>query len=179
MLSMNEVRQDFERSTNKSMSMPIAGCITWIIISVLGFILPFKESIYAMLFGTGIIFPIALLVGRIRKESIVDNENPFARLMGACVVMVNLLWAVHIPLVIYAPEFVPLTLGIGLGMHWIVYSWIIQHNVGIIHSITRSVLVLAMWVIFPEYRVTAVGLAISFVYIISLFQMSRRQISFS
>lgn len=43
--------------------------------------------------------------------------------------MVNLLWAVHIPLFIYVPEFVPLSLGISLGLHSIIYSWIVQHPV--------------------------------------------------
>ena len=75
--------------------------------------------------------------------------------MGLSVLMVNLLWALHIPLFLYAPEFLPLSVGIGLGLHWIVYSWIIQHPVGLIHAILRTVLVLLAWFIFPESRLFA------------------------
>jgi len=44
-----------------------------------------------MLFGTGLIFPVALLIGKLRGETLMDRSNPPSRLMGMSVLMVNLL----------------------------------------------------------------------------------------
>ncbi len=106
-----------------------------------------------------------------------SSSNPLAKLMGMSVLMVNLLWAIHIPLFLYAPEFVPMSIGIGLGIHWIIYSWIVQHPVGTIHAITRTILITIMWFAFPEQRLLAIGLVIVFVYSVSIWQMSKRQFS--
>ena len=97
--------------------------------------------------------------------------------MGTCVVMVNLLWAVHIPLVIYAPTFVPLSLGIGLGLHWMVYSWIIAHPLGYQHAILRTIGLLAVWFAVPAHLVTASALVIVATYAVTLFQMRSRSTS--
>lgn len=90
--------------------------------------------------------------------------------------MVNLLWGIHFPLAISAPEFVPLSLGVGLGLHWVVYSWIINHPLGIVHAVLRTFLVLGAWYLFPEVRIFAVSVAIVLVYLLSLWQMLTREI---
>ena len=97
-----------------------------------------NQATVVMLFGTGLISPIALLIGKLRHENLTDRSNPLSRLMGMSVLMVNLLWAVHLPLFFGARQFFPLSLGIALGIHWIVYSWIIQHPVGLIHALLRT-----------------------------------------
>jgi hypothetical protein len=130
-----------------------------------------------MLWGSGVIFPIALLIAKFRNEDVILKSNPFGLLMGRCVLMVNLLWAVHIPLILKVPEYVPLTLGIGLGLHWLVYSWIIKHPVGTINSILRTVSILVVWYLFPEHRIVATAFTIVAIYILSLFQMQFREVN--
>lgn len=175
-MTLNELRIDFEKSTNKSVSMPIAGAIVWTIVAILSTYYKESISVYILLFASGLIFPIALLIAKFRRENLISSSNPLAKLMGLCVLMVNLLWGIHIPLVMYAPQFVPLSLGIGLGIHWIVYSWIIQHPLGIIHSILRTFLVVLAWFIIPESRICGIGVAIVIVYLLSIYQMLNRKI---
>lgn len=170
-MTLEEYRKDFEASTNRSISMPMAGAIVWFLVAMISTQVGERLGMLILLFCSGAIFPIALLIARLRGETLVATNNPLAKLMGYCILMVNLLWAVHIPLFIYAPTFVPLTLGIGLGLHWIVYSWIVQHPVGIIHAILRTSLVVAAWYAFPEQRLLAVGLVIVLVYCVSIWQM--------
>jgi hypothetical protein len=134
-----------------------------------------RNGILILLFCSGLIFPIGLLIARLRGEQMMTS-GPLGKLMAQCVLMVNLLWAVHIPLFIYAPKFVPLSLGIGLGLHWIVYSWIVQHPVGTIHAVLRTVLVPLAWTMFPEQRLLGVGLAVVAAYAISIGQMATRPI---
>lgn len=170
-MTLEEMRKDFETSANRSISMPIAGAIVWLLVGVASTRFDERTGLLILLFGSGAIFPIALLIAKFRGENLVASGNPLARLIGHGILMVNLLWALHIPLFLYAPAFVPLSVGIGLGLHWIVYSWIIQHPLGVIHAVLRTVLVLICWYSFPEQRLPAVSLAIVLVYAVSVWQM--------
>lgn len=157
--------------------MPIAGALVWLVVGLLSIQLDERTGILVLLFGSGAIFPVALLIARFRGEALFSSGNPLAKLMGLCALMVNLLWAVHIPLFLYTPTFVPLSLGVGLGLHWVVWSWIVQHPLGIIHAILRTLLVVAAWFIFPEQRLLAIGLVIALVYGFSIWKMSTRPVS--
>ena len=174
--TLSELRLNYERETNRSLAMPMSGALVWLVIAIFGYLLPENRATVVMLFGTGLIFPVALLIAKLRRENLTDRLNPLSRLMGMSVLMVNLLWAVHLPLLMGAPRFFPLSLGIGLGIHWIVYSWIIQHPVGLIHALLRTALVVAAWSVFPTHRLIAVPIVIVIVYMVSLVWMSSRSI---
>jgi hypothetical protein len=175
-LTLDDYRNEFEKSSNRSVSMPIAGIIVWGLVALLSTQFNENISVYILLFATGGIFPIALIIAKIRKENLVSSSNPLAKLMGLCILMVNLLWAVHIPLLLNAPEFVPLSLGIGLGLHWVVYSWIINHPVGIIHAVLRSILIVVAWYLFPNDGLLAISCVIVLTYLISIYQMLTRSV---
>jgi hypothetical protein len=174
--TLEETRADFEFRSKRALSMPMAGAIVWAVIGVLGLVLPQRLAIFALLFGTGAIFPIAMAIASARGEQLITNTNPLAKLMGACVLMVNLLWALHIPLVLRAPVFVPLSVGIGLGLHWVVYSWITQSHVGYVHAISRTIAVLLAWWIFQGNVVTACATAVVAAYVYALYAMATRPI---
>ena len=178
-MDFDDYRRDFERSANRSVSLPIAGALVWLAVGLLSTQLSERLGVLVLIICSGMIFPIGLLIARLRSEALVSSSNPLAKLMGLCVLMVNLLWALHIPLFIHAPEFVPLSLGIGLGLHWVVYSWIVKHPVGIQHAILRTLLVVAAWAVFPESRLLAVSFVIALVYVLSISQMLTRPIEAS
>lgn len=175
-MTLDEYRIDFEKNSNRSISMPMAGAIVWLLVALISTQVNERFALVILLFASGAIFPLALLIARFRAESVISSENPLAKLMGSCVLMVNLLWALHIPLFFYAPNFLPLSLGIGLGLHWVVYSWIIQHPLGLIHAILRTVLLLALWLLFPESRLFAIGLGVVAVYCLSIWQALTREV---
>lgn len=174
MQTLNDLRTDFDVRSKRQLSMPLAGMAVWSVVAVLGAFLPLKTGVLALVFATGAIFPLAMMIARLRGEQLMDNPNPLARLMGTCVVMVNLLWAVHVPLVLYAPQFVPLSLGIGLGLHWMVYSWIIAHPLGYHHAVARTLGLVAVWFAFPEHLVTASAIVVVAAYAMTLTQMRAR-----
>jgi len=175
MHTLEDLRTDFDTRSKRAMSMPIAGMIVWTVVAVLGMLLTPKLAILVLVFATGAIFPLAMAIAGLRGEQLIDNPNPLAKLMGVCVLMVNLLWALHIPLLVYAPQFVPLSLGIGLGLHWMVYSWIIAHPLGIQHAVVRTAGLLAVWFAFPGQLVTASAVVVVLSYAMTLLQMRGRQ----
>jgi len=65
--------------------MPISGVLIGLVIALLFTQLGARNGLFALLFGTGAIFPLALLVACFRGESLTYSNNPFAKLMGLCV----------------------------------------------------------------------------------------------
>ena len=175
--ALASLRADFESRVNRSLSLPLAGTLVWAAVAALGLMLPEMKAIVSLVFATGAIFPIAMLIARIRGEQILGNANPLAKLMGVCVFMVNLLWALHVPLLLQAPQFVPLSLGLGLGLHWAVYSWIVGHRVGYAHVIVRTLALSAAWWLMPDHHVTACAVAVVLAYAVAIAMMATRPIA--
>lgn len=168
------LRADFDRHAGRSLALPVAGAIVWSAIGVADLVLPPTTASLLLLFGTGAIFPLGLAVAHQLGERLIDNPSPLAALMGRCVLMVNLLWAVHLTVFALAPAYLPLTLGIGLGLHWIVFGWIIGHPLGLIHATTRTALVTAAWWLIPTHRISAVAVAVVATYAYALFALATR-----
>jgi hypothetical protein len=173
----NALRADYDRQAGRSLAMPIAGALVWTIAAVAATQLDQPTATQVLLSATGAIFPIALVLARVLKEKLVNNPSPFGRLMGLCIIMVNLLWALHSTLIFKDASLVPLRLGIGLGLHWIVFSWIIDHPVGIIHAVLRTILVTALWWLFPTQPVVAVAVSVVIAYAYSIFALATRRLN--
>lgn len=170
------LRTDFLHEAGRSLSFPIAGAIVWTVAGVAALVLPQHTAIFVLLFGSGAIFPLALALARGLGENPLANSNPLSRLMGLCVLMVNLLWALHLTLFFTQASFFPLSLGIGLGLHWVVFSWIIGHPVGTIHAALRTILATGLWWLLPTNPISAVALAVVIAYGYSIFTLSRRSL---
>lgn len=90
--------------------------------------------------------------------------------------MVNLLWALHLSLLLRDFELFPLSLGIGLGLHWIISSWIKGHSVGLVHAVLRTTMVTALWWLIPDNRITAAAVGVVVAYLYSIVVMSRQPV---
>lgn len=178
MKNLAQLRAEFEQTSQRAVSFPIAGAIVWCVIGIASLFLSTYQALLFMLFASGAIFPLALLVAKFRKEDVMSSENPLSKLLAFGVLMVNLLWAVHVPLMMKAPQFVPLSVGIGLGLHWIIYSWIVQHPVGLIHSISRTVSCVLVWLFLPtDQLLTGIATAIVLCYAVSIYTMLTREVT--
>ena len=166
------LRADYDAQAGRSLSLPIAGSV-WAAVGVAGLILPDRPATLFLLFATGAMLPVALVLARALGERLLGNTNPLATLMGLSTLMVNLLWVLHITVALEAPAFVPLTIGIGLGLHWVVFTWVIGHRVGVVHAIARTILVGAAWWLFPDSRIAVAG-AVIVAYVYSIVTLARR-----
>ena len=72
------------------------------------------------------------------------------------------------------PSSLPLSIGVLAGLMWIPFSWMLQHWVGLFHGITRTVLVVAAWFVFPAHRFVVIPAVIVAIYVVSIFMLARR-----
>ena len=158
--SLDAQRAAFIKNSGRFLAFPLAGAMVWFAIGITSLFVPKPLEVYVVLFGTGAIFPVALLVARITREQIFQPGNRFASLMGLSVLMVNLLWALHLSLAVLLPAIVPLSIALALGLHWIVFGWIIGSPLGLTHALARTFLCTASFFLFPGHSLLAVAAAV-------------------
>ncbi len=166
--TLEEMRTESERLGRRSLSFPIAGTIAWTATGVFGAFLPVGQASIALFICTGMIFPLGLLIARFLREDVLSTKNDLDRLMGRSLIMVNLVWGIAIPFWLVEPSSLPLSVGILAGLHWIVFGWIIAHWVGLFHAVTRTILVVASWFLFPANRFVVIPAVIVSVYVVTI-----------
>ncbi|MBL8522034.1 MAG: hypothetical protein JNK75_15355 [Betaproteobacteria bacterium] len=172
--ALSTLRQDFlDTSTT---SMPLAGLILWSIAGVAGLFLTPKLMAYSVAFGSGLIFPLALLIERLRGRNLMrgGKDNPLTGLFMQGIAMVVMLW----PLVILGaraqPTFIVLGAAILAGLVWIPYGWAANDPAGLRHAIARALLCYAAFIWMPaDLKASAICLAVVACYLYSLVTMRR------
>lgn len=151
--------------------MPIAGTIGWTVAGIIGAFAPTPVAAISLFVIGGMIFFLGVAIGRLIGDDIIGGQkktNALDQLFILTVVMANMTWAIAIPFFMIEPTSLPLSLGVLSGAMWVPLSWMIQHWVGLFHGISRTVLVVSAWFLFPSHRFVAIPAVIVFVYLISI-----------
>ncbi len=174
--TLNELREEFGRS--RFLAMPIAGAVAWSAACVFGAILPTHQASIALFFCMPAVFPLGLLFARFTGEDLfgTKSRNELDSLFMLGLLMAGLVWAIAIPFWMIEPSSRPLSGGILAGLMWVPFSWIIQHWICLFHAITRTVLVVAAWFLFPNHRFVLIPVVIVIVYLISIVALANRRL---
>lgn len=173
--SLEQYREEYKQK--KLITMPIAGAIVWLLLGITALVVPAKNMVLPVYIGTGCIFYLALFISRFTGEKLLvkkDQRNPFDTLFLYTLGMSWCAFAVAIPFGLENYTAVPMAIGIVSGLMWLPISWSLEHNVGIIHTLFRTVLIVIAWYLFPEQRFIVIPFVIVFVYAISLYQLLSR-----
>ncbi|MAG75493.1 MAG: hypothetical protein CL811_01930 [Colwelliaceae bacterium] len=175
MKTLEQYREEFKQK--KLMTMPLAGTIVWFILGCMALVLPQEKMVLPLYIGTGSIFYLALFLSKFTGEKLLVKSaemNPFDKLFLYTMVMSLFCFSMAIPFGLQDYTSLPMTIGILTGLMWLPISWTIQHNVGIVHTTLRTLLIMVAWFAFPENRFVTIPFIIVFVYAISLVQLYLR-----
>lgn len=170
--------QRIEFSNQKFLATPLAGIIVWTIIGFAGIFFSDFIAVWTIFIGTGSIVYLGLLLSKFTGENFLDKNKPkneFDTLFLFTVAQAILVYAIAIPFFLVDYTSLPLSVGILTGLMWLPFSWIVKHWVGIFHSLTRTIIVLALWVLLPEYRFITIPFGIVLIYIITIIILKNRQ----
>jgi hypothetical protein len=173
--SLEEQRAEFAR--RRFLAMPLAGLFTWMAIGIAGALLPPFPAVLVLFGGTGSIVYLGMLISRFTGEHFLDRRKPkntFDGLFFHTVAMALLVFAIAIPFFRADYTSLPLTVGILTGLMWVPLSWIIEHWVGIFHSVARTLLVTAAWHLSPDLRFVLIPAVIVAVYAVTIYVLERR-----
>lgn len=173
--SLDEQRAEFKR--RRFLAMPLAGCIVWALVAIAGALLKPFAAVMVLFIGTGSIFYLAIVISRFTGEHLLDKKRPkntFDNLFLSVMAMALMVFAIAIPFFLRDYTSLPLTVGILTGLMWIPFSWIIEHWVGLMHSVSRTLLIVAAWYLFPDQRFVVIPLLIVAVYLFTIFILEQR-----
>lgn len=166
-----------EFSNRKLITMPFAGTIAWFSIGIAGILLPVHQAVWALFIGTGSIVYLGMLLSKFTGEDFMNKQKPgnsFDNLFMIFVAMALLVYAIAIPFFMVDYSSLPMTVGILTGLMWMPLSWILRHWVGIFHSVTRTISIVALWYLFPEQRFIVIPFCIVIIYLITIAILQNR-----
>lgn len=176
-MSLARLKDNFLATSTQS--MPLAGMIYWTAALVGGLMLAPRQHALAVAFGSGLIFPLAVLIDRLRGRNFLKagRDNPLTQMFLQSVVMVALLWPLVILGGVGKPLFIVLGAAILTGIVWIPYGWAANDPVGMRHAIARALLCYAAYLVAPaELAASAICLAVLLCYGYSLAFMRRGEV---
>ncbi len=170
--------QRIEFSNQKFLATPLAGLIVWTIIGFVGIFFSDFIAVWSIFIGTGSIVYIGLFLSKFTGENFLDKskpENEFDTLFLYTAGQAILVYSIAIPFFLVDYSSLPMTVGVLTGLMWLPFSWIIKHWIGIFHTLTRTIFVVAIWYLLPEYRFIAIPFGIVLIYIITLIILNSRK----
>ncbi len=171
-------QQRIEFANRKFLATPLAGLVVWFIIGISGIVLPVKATVWVLFIGTGSIVYLGIFISKFTSENFLDkkkSKNTFDSLFLFTVGQSVLVYSIAIPFFMIDYSSLPMTIGILTGTMWLPFSWIIKHWVGIFHSIFRTIIILFLWYILPEYRFVSIPFAIVVIYIVTIIILQNRK----
>ena len=175
--TLEEQKEEFK--SKKLLASPIAGLIAWLIVAISGIFFPDNITVWVLFIATGSIVYLSMGVSKLTGEDYLDKRKPkntFDNLFFLTVAQAILVYSIAIPFFIVDYTSLPLTVGVLTGLMWVPLTWIIDHWVGLFHSIVRTILVLILWYLFPSDRFVVIPIAIIIVYIVSIIILKNRKI---
>jgi len=176
--TLEEQKEEFKRG--KLIATPIAGMIAWFVIGIGGIFLSPTGQALLLFIATGSIIYLGMFISKFTGENFMDKskpENTFDRLFIFTAGQALLVYAIAIPFFLVEHTSLPLSVGILTGLMWLPLTWIIDHWVGVFHAVIRTLVVLTLWYLLPDYRFVAIPFAIVIIYIISIAILMNRKMS--
>lgn len=173
--SLDQQRDEFAQ--RRLIATPIAGMVAWMIVGVCSLFLgPFAISM-VLFVAVGSIVYLGVFISKFTGENFLDKSRPknsFDRLFFYTVGMSALVYAIAIPFFLVDYTSLPLSVGILTGLMWLPISWIIQHWIGLVHGVARTIAVLLVWHLFPDHRFLAVPTVIVLLYVFAISVLENR-----
>ncbi|HVN79882.1 MAG TPA: hypothetical protein VMW38_12860 [Terriglobia bacterium] len=169
--SFDEARRTLLVSAGAGRSLPAAGLLYWLILGIAGFFLKPSSWCLAAFFGSGLLFPLGILLSKPMGSNLFVKNQPLNSLAPKAVLSINLLWPVHFAVFYSAPQVVPLSLAIGMALHWPIIGWMYGSKACLQHAFIRVVSVSAAWALLPQQRYTVVPFIVAVAYLISIIQL--------
>ncbi|WP_409302779.1 DUF7010 family protein [Peribacillus sp. SCS-155] len=171
--SLDAMHADIISSAKKGYPILLSGAIVFFIFTFLPMVFPMKTVHLIWIFGLMAIFPFGLLIGKIMNIDLLANDNPLGTLGGLVAAPQAFFIPVFIIVYMHIPEYIPFTIGLLGGSHFIPYFWIYKSKAYLTVTLGVCVSSFILGSYFIDQAFTLVPLAISFFYLVGVFQIFR------
>ncbi|MBL8515645.1 MAG: hypothetical protein JNM76_01645 [Betaproteobacteria bacterium] len=172
--SLKALKADFLATSTSS--MPYAGILFWSLAGLAGLIVTPKQLAFGVTFGSGLIFPLAVLIDKLRGRNLMagGTSNPLTGMFLQPLVLVVMLWPLVITGAAGNPTFIVLGGAILMGVIWIPYGWAADDPAGMRHAVLRVALSYGAYLLAPAaLKGSAICVAVLVCYFYSLLIMKK------
>jgi hypothetical protein len=128
-----------------------------------------KHWCFIALVGSGLIFPLAVLISRIVRIDFMKDGGALAGVIAPAFIGMLLFFFIAISALWTAPQLFPLILAVGMAMHWPVLGWMYGRTLLYsAHAVGRSLAVFVIWNWLPAQRLTLLPLTVSIAYLLTI-----------
>lgn len=119
-----QLKKEIIVSAQRGYPILLSGAIYFFILGFLPFFLDMARVQLIWILGLGVIFPFGLLIAKLLKIEIMTKGNPLGNLGGIVAGMQMFYLPIFILVYQMIPEWIPFTIGILGGSHFLIYVWI-------------------------------------------------------
>lgn len=166
--TLETLRTDMIREAKKGYPILLSGAIVFLLFTFLPLIFPMKVVHLIWIFGLSVIFPFGLLLGKILNVNLITKNNPLGTLGGIVAAPQAFYIPIFILVYMHTPEFIPFTIGLLGGSHFLPYMWIYKSKAYLFVTMGTCLTSLIFGGYLVDHAFTLVPLAISIVYFIGV-----------
>ncbi len=149
--------------------IPLAGATYWLALGIAGYYLELGNWAQLAFWGSGAIFPLALLYAALFRNNFLKDQTATGSVLVPAFVSMLLFWAFIVVAGSEAPSMISLILAIGMSIHWPVIGWSYGRSALFsMHAIARAIIPTALWIYYPDERLTWLPLSVSAIYLITI-----------
>ncbi|MBL0744364.1 DUF7010 family protein [Chryseolinea lacunae] len=155
-------------NANGGLALPVAGFIYWLALGIAGLYVAPRFWFPLAAFTSGLIFPLGLALAKPMKSDLMVKSALTNLLLPAFVSML-MFWPLAFAGARADLSFVPLAIGVGMGIHWPVIGWTYGRPLYMAHAIARTVGCTVLWYTLPDQRFVAIPFFVSAAYLATVF----------
>jgi len=149
--------------------IPLAGATYWTALGIAGHYLDLNTWLAAAAFGSGAIFPLAVLFAAITGNTFLRDRSPLTSAIFPAFAGMLLFWPMVFATAKVGLEATPLIIAIGLSSHWPVIGWTYARTaLFTAHSVVRAIAVTYIWFALPDQRITLLPFAVAAIYLLTV-----------
>ncbi|WP_108669078.1 DUF7010 family protein [Peribacillus acanthi] len=167
-VSLEHLRTDLISNAKKGYPILLSGSIIFFLFTFLPLFFPMETVHLIWIFGLSVIFPFGLLLGKIFNVNLLTSDNPIGTLGGIVAAPQAFYIPVFILVYMHIPEFIPFTIGLLGGSHFLPYMWIYKSKAYLFVTLGTCLSSLLFGGFLVQHAFTLVPLAISIVYFIGV-----------
>ncbi len=142
----------------------VTGSAFFIVLAAISNALPQRTLGLVWIFGMMVIFPTGVMLGALLRINVITRHNPLGTLGGLVAAVQAFFIPVFIVVYQFTPQYLPLTVGVLGGAHFLPYSWIYRSRAYIFVSVATGLASLAVSTVMLSSAYTLVPLAIGVIF---------------
>lgn len=161
---LQTLQSDIIKEAKKGYPILLSGSIVFLIFTFLPLIFPIETVYLIWIFGLSVIFPFGILLSKLLGVNILATGNPLATLGGIVAAPQAFFIPVFIIIYMHIPTYLPFTIGLLGGSHFLPYMWIYRSKAYLFITLGVCFSSLIIGGFFVDQAFIFVPIAISLVY---------------